>query len=109
MKERNRLSKLSRMELVELIYEIRRENVTLSKRNHRLEKQLATLQAAMEAEASSEDLGARLDSMENMLRDIRRQLRSPALTAGPEEPEPEKEPEPEPEKEFFRGIGRWRD
>ena len=98
MKDRSKLSKLSRMELVELIYEIRRENVTLTKRCRRLEKQVLALQNAA---APADDLDVRLDGMEDMLRDIRRQLtgRRASLKSDPSEAE----------AEFFRGVGQRRE
>jgi|GEM_PF-5681003 len=72
MKARNKLKKLSRIELVELIYEIRKENVALDKRCRKLERRMAEL-LEQEYEPGG-DLTTRLDGMEDMLREIRRQL-----------------------------------
>ena len=83
MKRREKLSKLSRLELVELIYDIRRDNVALEKRCKKLEERLELARQRVNAEEESEasemedrfnTFGERLDSMEDMIRDIRRQL-----------------------------------
>ena len=81
MSERSKLNKLSRLELVELIYDIRKDNLSLEKQCRKLEKQLDELQAreADEAEGGSvqehlDQIDERLDGLEDMLRDVRRYL-----------------------------------
>ena len=80
MRSRDKLSKLSRLELVELIYDIRRDNVSLQKRCKRLEEKLTQLREKAREESGNEQdekfafMSERLDHMEDLLRDIRRQV-----------------------------------
>lgn len=70
MKAQNRLSKLSRTDLAELINEIRDENEILERECRRLERQIAALQEY----EFSDDVEDRLDDMEDMLRTICRRM-----------------------------------
>ena len=67
---RNKLGKLSRTELVQLIYDIRKTNVALEERCERLEKQLADAEARM----LSDETNARLNNIEEVLRAIDERL-----------------------------------
>ena len=66
VRSRERLSKLNRSELVQLIYDIRKDNIALEERCARLERQLSDAEARM----LSDETNARLDNIENALREI---------------------------------------
>ena len=70
MKRRDRLSRLSRQELLELIYEVRRENLALERRYKRLRQQVQ----ALEEYQPDEEMEFRLQEMEKMIQIIYRQL-----------------------------------
>ena len=70
METRDRLKKLSRYELVELIYDLRRDNVELDKRLREAEIRIAEL----EPNDARTALEERLNDMERLLRRISEQL-----------------------------------
>ena len=65
VRARKQLGKLSRSELVQLIYDIRKDNIALEERCERLEKQLADAEARM----LSDETNSRLTNIEGVLRD----------------------------------------
>ena len=70
MKRWDRLSRLSRQELLELIYEVRRENLALARRYNRLRQQVQEL----EEYQPDDEMEFRLQEMEKMIHTIYRQL-----------------------------------
>ena len=70
VRARRRLGKLSRSELVQLIYDIRKDNIALEERCDRLEKQLADAEARM----LSDETNSRLTNIESVLRAIDERL-----------------------------------
>ena len=70
MKTQNKLSRLSRADLAELICRIQSDNATLEKRCRKLERQLAELQQAK----ISPEVQETLDDMEDTLRVICRRM-----------------------------------
>ncbi|MBQ8109782.1 MAG: hypothetical protein IJ124_06480 [Clostridia bacterium] len=70
MEKRDRLKKLSRYELVELIYELRQDNVELEKRCREAELKVAELEQL----TGKDSLGERLGRMEGLLRTIQGRL-----------------------------------
>ena len=70
VRARKKLGKLSRTELVQLIYDIRKDNVALEERCERLEKQLADAEARM----LSDETNSRLNNIEAVLRAIDERL-----------------------------------
>ena len=66
VRARKQLGKLSRSELVQLIYDIRKDNIALEERCDRLEKQLADAEARM----LSDETNSRLTNIEGVLRAI---------------------------------------
>ena len=77
MKTRNSLRRLSRIELVELIYDLRRDNVALEQRCQELEGRLSELETNPE-----EDFSSRLEDIENLLQKIRTSQISAARRRG---------------------------
>ena len=81
MSERSKLNRLSRVELIELIYDIRKENVELTSRCKTLEDQVKSLReregSAREERDVDGHLGLideRLDGLEDILQDVRDRL-----------------------------------
>ena len=70
MEMKDRLRKLSRYELVELIYDLRRDNVELEKRLRDAEIKVAELEQL----GGGDTLSGRLQRMENMLEAIERRV-----------------------------------
>lgn len=70
VRARKQLGKLSRSELVQLIYDIRKDNIALEERCERLEKQLADAEARM----LSDETNSRLTNIEGVLRAIDERL-----------------------------------
>ena len=66
VRARKQLGKLSRSELVQLIYDIRKDNIALEERCDRLEKQLADAEARM----LSDETNSRLTNIAGVLRAI---------------------------------------
>ena len=66
VRSRERLSRLNRAELVQLIYDIRKDNIALEERCARLERQLSDAEARM----LSDETNTRLDNIEGALREI---------------------------------------
>ena len=67
METRDRLRKLSRYELVELIYDLRRDNIALEKRCREAELRLAQIDQL----GGEDSLAGRLERMEALLSAIR--------------------------------------
>ena len=70
MEIKDRLRKLSRYELVELIYDLRRDNVELEKRLREAEIKVSELEQL----GGGDTLSGRLQRMENMLEAIERRV-----------------------------------
>ena len=70
MEMKDRLRKLSRYELVELIYDLRRDNVELEKRLREAEIKVSELEQL----GGGDTLSGRLQRMENMLEAIERRV-----------------------------------
>ena len=70
VRSRERLSRLNRAELVQLIYDIRKDNIALEERCARLERQLSDAEARM----LSDETNARLNNIEDVLRAIDERL-----------------------------------
>ena len=70
MEMKDRLRKLSRYELVELIYDLRRDNVELEKRLREAEIRVSELEQL----GGGDTLSGRLQRMEDMLESIERRI-----------------------------------
>lgn len=89
--------KLKRLELVELLYQLRKENIDLRKKNKNLAQQLEKSEQIVAAYAGRTD-DEQLERIENLLKDILRASTAPAEEAA-EEIDAETEPETEDEAE----------
>ena len=85
--------KLKRLELVELLYQLRKENIELRKRNKNLAQQLEKSESIVAAYAGRSD-DEQLERIENLLKDILRASTSQMEEAA-EETAAEAETEPE--------------
>ena len=85
--------KLKRLEIVELLYQLRKENIDLRRKNKSLAQQLEKSEQIVASYAGRTD-DEQLERIENLLKDILR-----ASTASAEEPAEEIDAETEPETE----------
>lgn len=87
--------KLKRLELVELLYQLRKENIDLRRKNKNLAQQLEKSEQIVATYAGRTD-DEQLERIENLLKDI---LRASTASAGESAGETDEENQPEAEDE----------